>query len=49
MEKRADTADISVLFFPLIVLIFSLYMRKQANDAVLKAIFTKYCAESTVL
>ena len=29
MEKRADSADISVLFFLIAVLIFWLYTRKQ--------------------
>ena len=35
MEKRADSADISVLFFSLVVLIFWLYTRKLAKTAVL--------------
>ena len=38
MEKRADTADISVLFFSLVVLIFWLYTRKLAKIAVLLAL-----------
>ena len=38
MEKRADTTDISVLFFSLAVLIFWLYTRKLAKDAVLLAL-----------
>ena len=38
MEKRADTADISVLFFSLAVLIFWLYMHKLAKDIVLLAL-----------
>ena len=37
MEKRADAADTSVLFFPLAVLIFQLYTRKLAKNTVLKA------------
>ena len=38
MEKRADTADISVLFFSSTVLIFCLYTRKLAKDTVLLAL-----------
>ena len=38
MEKRADSADISVLFFSLVVLIFWLYTRKLAKTAVLLAL-----------
>ena len=37
MEKRADTADISVLFF-LAVLIFWLYTRQLAKNIVLLAL-----------
>ena len=38
MEKGADTADISVLFFSLVVLIFWLYTRELAKTAVLLAL-----------
>ena len=38
MEKRADTTDISVLFFSLAVLIFWLNTHKLAKNNVLKAI-----------
>ena len=38
MEKRVDSADISVLFFSLVVLIFWLYTRKLAKTAVLLAL-----------
>ena len=43
MEKRADTADISVLFF-WAVLIFWLYMRKQT-----KTLCYYHCAKSNML
>ena len=33
MEKHADTADISVLFFPLAVLMIWLYTLKLAKDS----------------
>ena len=50
MEKRADSADISVLFFLLAVLIFWLYTRKQTVlfCTVLLALYYQYCAVSTV-
>ena len=38
MEKRADRAVLSVLFFSLVVLIFWLYTRKLAKTAVLLAL-----------
>ena len=38
MEKRADHADISVLFFSLVVQIFWLYTRKLAKTTVLLAL-----------
>ena len=37
MEKRADAADASVLFFSFAVLIFWLYTHKLAKNTVLKA------------
>ena len=51
MEKRADSADISVLFFLIAVLIFWLYTRKQTVlfCTVLLALYYQYCAVSTVL
>ena len=39
MEKHADTVDISVLFFSLVVLIFWLYTHKLAKTAVLLALY----------
>ena len=44
MEKRADAADTSVLFFSLAVLIFWLYTRKLA-----KTLCYYHCAKSNVL
>ena len=50
MEKRADAADASVLFFSLAVLICWLYTRKLAKKrAVLFAVCYKYYEISTVL
>ena len=51
MEKRADSADISVLFFLIAVLIFWLYTRKQTVlfCTVLLALYYQYCAVSTVI
>ena len=49
MEKRADSADISVLFFFIAVLFFWLYTRKQTVlCTVLLALYYLYCAVSTV-
>ena len=50
MEKRADAADASVLFFSLAVLICWLYTRKLAKKGtVLFALCYKHCEISTVL
>ena len=51
MEKHADSADISMLFFLIAVLIFWLYTRKQTVlfCTVLLALYYQYCAVSTVL
>ena len=45
MEKRADAADASVLFFLLAVLIFWLYTRKLAK----KELCYLHCALTNVL
>ena len=49
MEKRADAADTSVLFFSLAVLIFWPYTRNVDDNIVLLALCEKQCTKETLL
>ena len=54
MEKRVDSADVSVLFFSSAVLSFRLLMRKKTINTVLfwtvqKTISYKHCAMSAMI